>query len=267
MEAILLIDDHILVNRFIYKITDIKRNDIIVFKFPHDNDYPDTSGLYKNIFLTPIYFNAGFTNIKNMFKYYRPRDFIKRAIGLPGETFEMINKEVYINNQIQKLESAIHSSDQTLVERDFFGPVKIPKKNDVLRFKELNLYELFCIDNYFKYKGIAFSYKFKLIVDGIEQTKVNTIYGEQPVDTLNFKQLAIFNFLFQKKHSVNFEIFDIKIAGVSADSYTITEDCYMALGDNRDNSSDSRFWGYVPETLIKGKPLIIYWPLTRIRII
>jgi signal peptidase I len=39
----------------------------------------------------------------------------------------------------------------------------------------------------------------------------------------------------------------------------VPPNCYFAMGDNRDNSSDSRYWGFVPRANIIGKPLLIYW--------
>jgi len=47
----------------------------------------------------------------------------------------------------------------------------------------------------------------------------------------------------------------------------IPENCYYVLGDNSANSKDSRYWGFVPEKNLVGKPMFIYWPLKRIRII
>jgi len=151
MEENLLIGDHLLVNKFVFAptasalertllpIAQVKRDDIVVFKYPEEPD----------------------------------RDFIKRVIGLPGETVEVREKKVYINGK---------PIDEPFVH--FLQPVST----------ESVLHEVTSFD-------------------------VRERYG--PV--------------------------------------TVPPDQYFVMGDNRDNSQDSRYWGFLPRDYIKGRALIIYW--------
>jgi signal peptidase I len=148
MENNLLIGDHLLVNKFLFgpaasgaeravlPMRDIRRGDIVVFKYP---DEPE-------------------------------RDFIKRVIGLPGDTLELRNKKVYINGTpleepyVHFLDAAHDAGEVTSFDvRERYGPVQVPQ-------------------------------------------------GQ-----------------------------------------------YFVMGDNRDNSQDSRYWGFLPRGYIKGRALMIYW--------
>ena len=93
----LLVGDHILVNKLVYRFGDPKRLDVVVFKFPLDPK----------------------------------KDYIKRVIGLPGDKVEIINKVVYINGKPLK-EPYVQHTDPHIIPRgvqprDNYGPVVVPK--------------------------------------------------------------------------------------------------------------------------------------------
>jgi len=138
MESTLLIGDHLLVNKFVYGLNsgilgkllpykEPRRGDVIVFKYPNN---PDVA-------------------------------YVKRLMGLPGETVEMKGRTVYINGEALE-------------------------------------------EHYTQY---------------IDEGSVFAHWGP----------------------------------------YEIPEGQYFAMGDNRDNSQDSRYWGCVPRDYLLGKPLVVYW--------
>jgi signal peptidase I len=145
MVQTLLVGDHILVNKFLYgvkipllrntiiPVTNPKRGDIVVFIYPND----------------------------------RSKDFIKRVIGVGGETIEIKNKKIFINGKEYSDSYGIYSDNviypATMQPRDNFGPITVPK------------------------------------------------------------------------------------------------DSIFVMGDNRDESLDSRFWGFVNLKDVEGKAFIIYW--------
>ncbi|MDH5662563.1 MAG: signal peptidase I [Elusimicrobiota bacterium] len=153
------IGDHIFVAKFIYGVhipfskkyifplQEPKRGEIIVFQFPLDPK----------------------------------KDFIKRCIGVPGDTIEIRDKRLYVNGEIQEEEYAIYADE-----------------------------------------------------------KVYPNSRQLPVMYRNRDNLA---------------------------SVVVPENFYFVMGDNRDHSYDSRFWGPLDRGSIKGKALFLYWPPKRIRII
>jgi signal peptidase I len=55
--------------------------------------------------------------------------------------------------------------------------------------------------------------------------------------------------------------------GTTGNPVKVPDDCYFMLGDNSANSNDSRYWGFVPKKNIKGRAMLIYWPVTRWRML
>jgi signal peptidase I len=221
MEDTLLAGDFILVNKFIYgptsprqiPLTSIElpfirfpgfrspdRGDVIVFKFPGERDEVSPS--------------------ENL-------NYIKRCIGLPGDTIELRDKKVFVNGRHVPSVPTTKKGARRIRPRgrhdlrifpsgasyneDNYGPVYVPQKGDIL-----------------------------------------------PVSLETIRQWMVFI----RRDGSEVEILNdgsIMIDGAVRDRYMVKRNYYFTLGDNRDNSLDSRFWGFVPEDHIIGQAILVYW--------
>ncbi|MDD5439926.1 MAG: signal peptidase I, partial [Candidatus Omnitrophica bacterium] len=91
-----------------------------------------------------------------------------------------------------------------------------------------------------------------------------------PGDTVLIKEGDIYvngNLLDQPRVLKNFTYLNGGDYGKEGVPITVPKDSYFALGDNSANSVDSRYWGYIPAGNLTGKVFVIWWPITRIRMI
>lgn len=169
-------------------ISPVKRNDIIVFNHPQANS----------------------------------EIWIKRCIGLPGDTLLIVNNTPYISGLLEKAKKP--SSNVPIIYH-----LKFPKN----------------LPQYFRSKDKA-NYGPVII------PKRNMEIGISPINIRAYKTVI------EKHEGNNIKIFNdhILINGKIASSYRFKRNYYFTLGDNRWHSTDSRFWGFLPEEDIIGKAIL-----------
>jgi signal peptidase I len=153
--------------------------------------------------------------------------YLKRLIGEPGDTIRIINKALYVNGILFS-----NPPDSKFIARGM-QPAGAPNYNIFPKGSGWNE------DNYGP-----------LVVP----RKGNVV-------TLNKDVYERWD-TFIKREGHNPQLLPdgtIKIDGVPQTKYIVEHNYYFMMGDNRDNSLDSRFWGFVPRENIIGKALITYW--------
>jgi len=199
MQNTIYIGDHFLVNKFIYgpgevlpflPMREVRRGDIVVFKYPGNRVNPAAD---RSRGLKPYEIN-----------------YIKRVIGLPGDTVEFRNNQVYINGQL-------------LPERRVIGDVVPPQGSNPDKVS-LTIKE-------FEPAPPDAAYTVYYDSENVEEAKrgISVIDGR----------------------GMNF--------GVAGKPSVVPPDSYFMMGDARDNSEDSRYWGFVPRDLIIGRAMFVYW--------
>lgn len=245
MENTLLTGDHIIANKFVFGIRS-----------------PDWIGIpYTKIgFHVPYIQIPGFRKPHKgdivIFKY--PEDtrdsYVKRCIATSGDTVEIRDKKVFVNGVYQPnapdgkfIDYQIyprHARQRGIFppgagNRDNYGPVRIPAVGDTFRFSDRNKDKWYAMFTELVYAGHSIE-----LVSGIRSGQLNQANQRYWQDWIR-----------------EFPAAQFRIDGHSADGYNyqFKQNYYFLMGDNRDNSYDSRYWGYVPNRLVLGEPIIIYW--------
>ena len=175
--------------------------------------------------------------------------YTKRVMGLPGEKINIRNGHLFADGR------EIDSREYSALGMIGFNTWVVPKKNDVIIIKP----------------GMNYNEEYQ---------KVNFDIGKvQKLLMENGNTDIIEQFLPKLKFYVNGEetgmILDYlhdenilkKITFGETVEIVLDEDCYFMLGDNTNGSYDSRFWGFVKDSRIRGKAVVRFWPLNRISLL
>ena len=206
-----------------------------------------------------------------------PRDikqkYVKRCVAEPGDILQIIDKTLFINGQPQALPENGKFIMSTLSEsflqqdiflgnlgnKDHFKTFRMPKKGDQIKISPENAKLLLHL----------------MLLDGHDLRLVNgnnnyTFTMTSPDELYRRKgSLEVFKPYFPEGDllvpwSDNIPKGNLLVDGKSIsgmDFYTVERDYYWAMGDNRDDSLDSRYWGFVPRSHIIGEALFSYFSL------
>ena len=124
MESTLLVGDYLVANKLKYYFTDPQREDIVTFRYPDDPEEPEPRDRYVRL-IPPIYWDTE----RFFFAYYERKNVVKRVIGMPGDTIQMINKNVYINGELHQGGYEQYLDYRVIPRRDNFGPIVVPENS------------------------------------------------------------------------------------------------------------------------------------------
>lgn len=221
MRETLQVGDYLFVNKFVYGLRTPRTIPLTGIRLPHTKFFPGYADPGRGDLVVFEYPGDGSTIAQPQVLNY-----VKRCVALPGDTVELAGKRLYVNGVRQDLPPTARSGPRVLGRGDF----------------DIAIYPKGASFNRDWWGPMAVPYDGMEIALTLENVDLWRLFIEREGHTVRFTAEG-----------------DIQVDGNDANSYVVEQDYYFMLGDHRDGSEDSRYWGFVPARNLIGRVMLIYW--------